>query len=354
VHGSILVRDGLAYCTAGRSTYLDGGIYVYALDVATGDVAHGKRLDTWSHTRPDAENTPFIPAHHMEGSLSQLLVSEGDHLYLGQYKLNMQLEEQEVPYVEPGEVSPEGIPVKGQSYTAENRGGRSYEKGQHDWLLNTWPDLTKQYRQRYGGWNLGRRKMGTHLMAPWGFLDGTWFNRTFWMYGDIWPGFYLAHRAAGTGQLVVVGPEQTYAMKAYTSRNMQSPLPGRKGYLVQADSNATKPRLRPETQGTPKGYGFTRTQEPKWFRWLPVRVRGMVLAGDRLFVAGPPGMPNVDDPRAAIRGKKGGLIACASAKDGEELARRELDAIPVYDGLMAAGGRLYMSTRGGDVICLGD
>ena len=30
VHGSVLVRDGLAYVTAGRSTYLDGGIRLCA------------------------------------------------------------------------------------------------------------------------------------------------------------------------------------------------------------------------------------------------------------------------------------------------------------------------------------
>ncbi|MHC4330622.1 MAG: hypothetical protein ACYSWW_21165, partial [Planctomycetota bacterium] len=86
VHGSILIKDGAAYCTAGRSTYLDGGIRVFGLDPVTGKVLHETCLDTWSRTRTDAENKPFIPAYHIEGALSDVLVSEGDYIYLGQYK----------------------------------------------------------------------------------------------------------------------------------------------------------------------------------------------------------------------------------------------------------------------------
>ena len=32
VTGSVLVRDGVLYCTAGRSSYLDGGMHLYRLD----------------------------------------------------------------------------------------------------------------------------------------------------------------------------------------------------------------------------------------------------------------------------------------------------------------------------------
>ncbi|MHC4400060.1 MAG: outer membrane protein assembly factor BamB family protein [Planctomycetota bacterium] len=44
VHGSVLVRDGVAYVTAGRSTYLDGGIRIYGLDPSTGEVLHKTTL----------------------------------------------------------------------------------------------------------------------------------------------------------------------------------------------------------------------------------------------------------------------------------------------------------------------
>ena len=41
------------------------------------------------------------------------------------------------------------------------------------------------------------------------------------------------------------------------------------------------------------------------------------------------------------------------AAQGKTLAEYKLDAMPVFDGLIAARGRLYMSTVDGHVVCLG-
>jgi len=65
------------------------------------------------------------------------------------------------------------------------------------------------------------------------------------------------------------------------------------------------------------------------------RIAAMVWAGDTLLAAG----------------LEGGLVAL-SAKDGKELARCELPA-PVWDGMAAAGGRVFVTTQAGGVICLG-
>ena len=75
-----------------------------------------------------------------------------------------------------------------------------------------------------------------------GLLDDTWFNRTFWMYSANWPGWYHAHRGAKSGQLLVMGPERTFALQAFPTRNRQSPLfnPGGGGYLLVADDNDTQ------------------------------------------------------------------------------------------------------------------
>ncbi|NQT36554.1 MAG: hypothetical protein HQ581_03640, partial [Planctomycetes bacterium] len=49
-----------------------------------------------------------------------------------------------------------------------------------------------------------------------------------------------------------------------------------------------------------------------------------------------------------------GAVLCAhSADDGRKLAEQKLDAPPVFDGLIAAAGRLYMTTMNGTLICLG-
>ena len=50
VHGSILVKDDVAYFAAGRSSQVDGGIFLYGLDAATGEV-----LTEIKPTRPSEE-----------------------------------------------------------------------------------------------------------------------------------------------------------------------------------------------------------------------------------------------------------------------------------------------------------
>jgi len=42
-----------------------------------------------------------------------------------------------------------------------------------------------------------------------------------------------------------------------------------------------------------------------------------------------------------------------SAKDGKELAEYKLDALPVFDTMAAANGRLYFATTDGKVRCYG-
>ena len=99
-----------------------------------------------------------------------------------------------------------------------------------------------------------------------------------------------------------------------------------------------------------KGWGFTRAKPPAWFDWVPIRIRAMVLAGQTLFVAGPPDVMEADDPYAAFDGRRGGRLRAVSAADGRQLAELHLDGVPVFDGMAAAGGRLFLVTTGGQVL----
>jgi outer membrane protein assembly factor BamB len=357
VHGSILLRRGVAYCTAGRSSYLDGGIFLFALDPQTGKVLHQARLDDWARTRADADDKPFIAGYHMEGARSDILVSQGDAIYLGQAKFDLNLVRQEVPYVMPGpDDQTVALDLSDEPYVVPDaEPEQDYEKHQRDWLERTQKGLLQALRQRCGAYSLGQREMGLHVLSTAGFLDDSWFNRTYWMYSSTWPGYYIAHRAAKTGQLLVVGPEKTYAVQAYPSRNLQSPLftPGWQGYLLLADNNENEPALDHRTRGTTKGWGFTRSQPPAWHQWVPLRVRAMVLAGEQLFVAGPPDVVDAADPMAAFEGRKGGLLWTISPGDGAKRAARTLEAPVVFDGIIAARGRLFVSLQGGKLLCLG-
>ncbi len=64
-------------------------------------------------------------------------------------------------------------------------------------------------------------------------------------------------------------------------------------------------------------------------------IAALVATADKLFVAG----------------REGGLTVL-SAADGNRLAGRELPA-PIWDGMAAAGGRLFVSTQEGTLVCLG-
>jgi hypothetical protein len=99
--------------------------------------------------------------------------------------------------------------------------------------------------------------------------------------------------------------------------------------------------------------GFARLAPPKWFQWVPIRIRAMVAAGPTLFVAGPPDVADNADPYAAFEGRKGALLWSVSTADGRKLAEIKLDGEPVFDGLIAAGGRLFMTTRDGRLLCMG-
>lgn len=86
VHGSILVKDGVAYLSAGRSSYLDGGIILCAVDAATGVV-----IDTRTLYSPDpvTDEMPLPTANRrvIPGALSDVLVSDGSAIFMRQEKV---------------------------------------------------------------------------------------------------------------------------------------------------------------------------------------------------------------------------------------------------------------------------
>ena len=79
----------------------------------------------------------------------------------------------------------------------------------------------------------------------------------------------------------------------------------------------------------------------------------MVVAGPTLFVAGFPDRVEAGHPWATFEGRRGGVLRALAAEDGRPLAAHKLDSPPVWDGMAAAGGRLYLATVGGKVLCVG-
>jgi len=83
VHGSVLVRDGRVYFAAGRSSFLDGGIFAYALDAGTGKVISQQRIASPYDMTVDKGRDLLAET----GILADLLVASGKSIYMRQRRL---------------------------------------------------------------------------------------------------------------------------------------------------------------------------------------------------------------------------------------------------------------------------
>jgi outer membrane protein assembly factor BamB len=278
VHGSVLVRDGKAYVAAGRSSFLDDGIMAYCLDAATGKVLDKRRI---AHP----QDMPVDIGRNQNddtGVLSDLLVSEGDGVYM-----------------------------------------------RHVGLFGS------------GEGNVG---WGQRVGATAGMLDDSWFNRTVWLVDGRDHGELLVHDDGGI-----------YAVRVHASRGHgQYIVPGTYAYRIVATDRTPTVSRRPGGQDKRNTTTWPRLKQTRWSLPVPVRVTAMAVGGQTLLCAGTPDELDPEEPWAAYEGRRGGVLFALATADGEKRAEIKLDAAPVYDGMAVAGGRLYLSTISGTLLCIGD
>jgi outer membrane protein assembly factor BamB len=80
VPGSVLVQDGKCWFAAGRSSYLDGGMRVFALDPTTGAVLYEETI--YSPDPKTHKMTPEVDSRRMAGILNDVPGSDGANVYL--------------------------------------------------------------------------------------------------------------------------------------------------------------------------------------------------------------------------------------------------------------------------------
>ncbi|MEI7728722.1 MAG: PQQ-binding-like beta-propeller repeat protein [Verrucomicrobiota bacterium] len=167
VHGSVLVENGVVSCVAGRSVFLDGGLRFVRLDAAT-----GKKLVETVFNEKDPETglnlQTRVKTLQMPVGLNDVLSGDGHYIYLRTQK-----------------IKPDGIrvdigPISGN---AAQQGG-------------------------------AQRGEGAHIFAPTGFLDDSWFHRSYWVYGKSFAGghngYYQAGKYAPSGQILVFDDKTVY------------------------------------------------------------------------------------------------------------------------------------------------
>ncbi|NQT40215.1 MAG: hypothetical protein HQ581_22170, partial [Planctomycetes bacterium] len=313
VHGSVLVRDDVAYVVAGRSMFLDGGLTLYRLDPRSGSV-----LSTVAMDQNDPATGEDLHRHvrvlDMPVASADILSSEGEFLFMRSQPLDLQGRRQRVRQV--------GLD--------------------------------------------GQRGEDAHLFVPNGFLDDQYWHRAFWVYGRSvrgGPGYGATGPSAPCGKIMVLDDENLFIFGRKPQYwRWTTPMEFR---LFSVDRRLPGPEAASSGTGARRG-GKTR-YAPRWSVEIPLLVRAMVKAGDTLFVAGPADIVNEEQvlkPTAAARaqldqqaqlftGSDGSHLWAVSADDGSKLTEIKLDDLPIFDGLIAAGGRLYMATVNGKVVCLG-
>ncbi len=339
VHGSVLVMENIVYAVAGRSMYLDGGVWLVRLNAETGEligeVNHDNRI-------PGTDEDLMTLHGHltMPVALPDILSSDGKSLFMRSQRFDLDGQR--------GEVTPR------------------------------MPESTRNGTRALGADQAGANR---HIFCASGFLDDTWFHRSYWIYGRHYPGgaggWPLAGNFTPAARIMSCDRDNVYGYGRLSSQyQWRTPLTY---HLYSADRELKKlpPRKTPP-KAPSKGKGKRRRFAPvpktheivfNWSTNVCVHARALVLARDRLFLAGPPavadeveafenwGAADAEKQLAAqaeaLTGKHGAKLVAVNKSNGEKVAEMELNAPPVFDGMIAAGGRLYMSTIEGAVICLG-
>ena len=339
VHGSVLVQDDRVYCVAGRTVFLDGGMRLLQLNPMTGEKLSEIMLDEIDPNT--GKNLQYMSVSlDMPVGLPDILSSDGKYLYMRSQQFDMV-------------------------------GNRTYIG-------------VRDVRDQSGE--------GAHVFSPVGFMDDTQYYRSYMMYGKSvkggWGGWEVMAKVTPAGRLIAVDEDTVYgygrkqeflsesivqeyqlyaAEMAGDRRSIEKitapPKPPVNAFDKGLFNYAGDWKLR---QGIPKD-----EQTAVQFKWRieepPLQVRAMVLADKTLFVAGPPDVVDEEDAFFALddaavleklaeqselfRGKGGGLIWAVSAETGKKLSEYRLDSLPVWDGLVAAAGKLYMTTMNGEVFC---
>ena len=162
VHGSVLIHNDMVYGVAGRSIFLDGGLRLLRLDLATGKKLSETIMDD---KNPETGNNmqEKVQILQMPVGLPDILSCDGRFIFMKSQKFDLE--------------------------------GNRLEIGPNS------GEFVKQVSKQRGE--------DAHIFAPMGFLDDTWFHRSYWVLGQSFAGghggYYQAGRFAPSGRLLVNG-----------------------------------------------------------------------------------------------------------------------------------------------------
>lgn len=327
VHGNVLVEDGVLYCVAGRSMFLDGGMRFIKLDPVSGELL-GERIydDMNPETGENLQDT--VDWLNMATGMSDILASDGANLYMRSLPLD--------------------------------KSGKRLRVDYDDLTQSEGPDA--------------------HLFSPTGFLDDSEWHRTYWTFSrgwfSGWSGYFRTGQFNPSGRIMTVGDGKVYGFgREPQFYKWTTPIEYR---LFRADKEPVILAQGGNRKNSPARYeGKTIADAPMmfttdWSHRIPIYVRAMVLAGNQkdgslLMVAGPPDMVDEEEAALAIgnpatrkglqeldaslRGKRGAKLYLVDTANGSPVSRFDLPSPPVWDGMSAASGEVFLSDESGAITC---
>ena len=290
VSGSVLVVDDIVYFSAGKSSYLDGGIRLYGLEPHTGR----KVLDTVLSTR-HADGSELLDDQGVDGCLNDILSSDGERIF-----------------------------------------------------------MRHQVLDRAG--NTSSQRI-CHLHSPDGYLSSDTTDRLLWTYAPMFTSphqgaFYdvrLSRMLFPSGRILVEDDETIYGF-GQNHYDQARADPGGQWALFAAAKNSDVPLDLTAKEYRALALSGKQSVDFRWWKQLPIQVWAMVETEEVLFVAGPLGSTSTTP--AALEGQAEGMLLAVSPADGSVLAEMTLPSMPVWDGMAAAAGNLYLTLANGQVLCL--
>ena len=317
IHGSVLVLNDTVYFAAGRSSHLDGGIRVFAVELASGELR--KQVTLSSEAAGSKKALVNV----------DLLVADGKRINMGLAQFDLDL--QAMP--------------KAQLDTLISDTGFLGDSWFHreNWILGTVSGSVGV---------TGRTTMATQARTG----------------------------KSTMGKLLVFDSASAYGVKnPYTWQKYATKVPTHDGHVHQKYSRYDSKwfpvgsrvfafdnaRTAPPAAPKPKTAKDKRRGKPvnneskggeKWGVDTAFQPRAIALADDTLFLAGwldtmaiqpktgLPLDPENPDPRNCV-------LRRISTQDGRVIREYKLAGEPAYDGMAIARGRLYLPLKDGTMLC---
>lgn len=292
VCGSVLVQGDKVYFVAGRSSFLDGGIFLYALDARTGRLENSRQI--YGPFDPD---TGF-PATENKGFKADILVGDGRRLYVRHKAFSADLSDTTGgPHVLPSAGFLDGRPQHRTYWTIPPSGGFTGK---------------------------------TTIAPPCGDILAVDGNEYYEVRG------FPVHRHSYFDPRV-----KGYELFAGTLKDASA----------SNEPMANRRQRSKKNPGASERGERWRSGIPLTGKAIALAGDVIFVAGTPAHF--PPGNP-VAKYEQAYEGKLGGILWAASAEDGGKLAEYKLGAAPAWDGMAAAYNRLYVATTDGRITCFAE